>query len=171
MSGAAARPQAGTAKAVAWRGFWLLVLWLVVTGTAPADLPVGIVVAALGAWGSLTLLPPANRRIRTAPLVRCVLALLRDSVLAGADVAARALTPRVNINPGFVRYRPAMASGPGRTLFVTMMSLVPGSLPAGTEPDGTLIVHCLDIGQPVAANLRRDEAKWQRVSGGDGEGG
>ncbi len=159
------------ARALVWRGIGLLVLWLIVAGAEPADLPVGVAVAALAARGSLALLPPADYRVRIVPLLHFALRLIWDSVLAGADVAARALSPRLRIDPGFIRYRPGIASGPGRSLFATLMSLVPGTLPAGTEPDGVLIVHCLDVGEPVEANMRREEAKWRLACGGESGSG
>jgi len=162
---------AGTARSVIWRGIGLLALWIVVAGAEPANLPVGIAFAALAAWGSLALLAPSDCRIRFVPLLQFALRLGWDSVLAGADVAARALSPRLRIAPGFIHYRPDIETGAGRSLFATVMSLVPGTLPAGTEPDGTLVVHCLDINEPVAASIRREEAKWRHLCAGGGTGG
>ena len=44
---------------------------------------------------------------------------------------------------------------------------MPGTLPADTNADGTLLVHCLDIGQPAAAQLAVEEARFIRaVAGG-----
>jgi hypothetical protein len=40
-------------------------------------------------------------------------------------------------------------------------------LPAGSDENGALLVHCLDVGQPVAANLAREEALFSRAIGHD----
>ncbi len=42
-----------------------------------------------------------------------------------------------------------------------------GTLPTGTDEQGALLVHCLDISQPVAANLRAEERLFIRAFGGD----
>ena len=65
--------------------------------------------------------------------------------------------PRLPLNPGVVRYRSGLPAGPARAAFGTITSLVPGTLPMGSGPDGAMLVHCLDIGQPVADGLARDE--------------
>jgi len=35
---------------------------------------------------------------------------------------------------------------------------MPGTLPVGTDRNDALVYHCLDLDQPVAAGLARDEA-------------
>jgi multicomponent Na+:H+ antiporter subunit E len=40
---------------------------------------------------------------------------------------------------------------------------MPGTLPVGTDADGALVYHCLDLDQPVAAALAREEALLARV--------
>jgi len=42
-----------------------------------------------------------------------------------------------------------------------------GTLPTGTDEHGALLVHCLDIGQPVAANLAAEERLFIRAVGGE----
>ncbi len=136
----------------------LLAVWILIAGASPADLPAGMIAAALASWASLTLHPPRAQRARPVPLIRLGLRLLFDSVVAGFDVARRALDPRLPLNPGLIRYDTRLPPGPARAAFCTIMSLVPGTLPVGSAPDGTLLVHCLDQAKPVAASLERDEA-------------
>jgi multicomponent Na+:H+ antiporter subunit E len=45
--------------------------------------------------------------------------------------------------------------------------MMPGTLPTGTDEHGALLVHCLDIGQPVAANLAAEERLFIRAVGGE----
>jgi multicomponent Na+:H+ antiporter subunit E len=40
----------------------------------------------------------------------------------------------------------------------TLATLLPGTLPAGVDERGALIMHCLDTDQPVAAQFAEDEA-------------
>jgi multicomponent Na+:H+ antiporter subunit E len=49
-----------------------------------------------------------------------------------------------------------------RNVFTTLTSLLPGTVPAGDE-DGQLIYHCLDVEQPVAAELAAEEAALVRA--------
>jgi multicomponent Na+:H+ antiporter subunit E len=64
--------------------------------------------------------------------------------MAGVDVARRALDPRLPLRPGFVTYAPRLPPGGARDAFCALASLMPGTLPADTNEDGTLLVHCLD---------------------------
>ena len=45
--------------------------------------------------------------------------------------------------------------------------LMPGTLPTGADEQGTLLVHCLDTSQPVAANLKAEEQLFIRAFVGD----
>jgi multicomponent Na+:H+ antiporter subunit E len=146
------------------RAAGLFVLWLIFTGVNPADLLVGAVAALVAAWVSLRLMPPGTRRVRPVALARLALRFLRQSVVAGIDVARRALDPRLPLRPGFVVYPVGLPPGPARSMFTTLMSLLPGTVP--TAPNGGgLVIHCLDVEQPVAAQLAVEEALFVRVIG------
>jgi multicomponent Na+:H+ antiporter subunit E len=144
-----------------WTG--LFVLWLLIAGTSPSEFPAGMVSAALATWASLILQPPGTHRIRILPLMRLCLGVLLDSVVAGFDIARRALDPRLPLNPGIVRYASALPPGRARAVFSTITTLVPGTLPIGSAPDGMLLVHCLDTAHPAAASLARNEATLRGV--------
>jgi multicomponent Na+:H+ antiporter subunit E len=147
-----------TARAVITRGICLLVLWILIAGTSRSGLEAGVIAAALASWASLILHAPTTRRVRLAMLMWLGVRLLFNSVVAGFDVARRALDPRLPLNPGLIRYGTNLPPGSLRAAFATMMSLVPGTLPVGSTPDGALLVHCLDRKAPVTAILARDEA-------------
>ena len=38
------------------------------------------------------------------------------------------------------------------------MSLLPGTVPAGQGADGHALIHALDVSQPIAEDLDREEA-------------
>ena len=83
-----------------------------------------------------------------------VLRFLRQSIVAGADVARRALDPRLPLRPGVIAYPVQLEPGATRNTFCTLSSLLPGTLPAGSD---ALLVHCLDIGEPIVAQLTEEE--------------
>jgi multicomponent Na+:H+ antiporter subunit E len=141
-------------------------LWLVLAGPDTADLPIGIFAAAAATWASLWLLPPGPSRLSPLALAVAVLRTLGQSVVAGIDVALRALDPRLPLRPGFVAYPVRLPPGPARNVFCVLASLAPGTLPAGVDADGAIMVHCLDSGRPVAAQLAAEEQLLCR--GGDG---
>ena len=145
------------------RAVGLFVLWITLTGGNPADVVAGAVSALAATWASLRLLPPTTSRMRPAALARLVLRFLCQSVVAGADVARRALDPRLPLRPGFVVYQVGLPPGPARSMFTTLMSLLPGTVPTGSNEKGELLIHCLDSEQPVTAQLAAEEAVFSRV--------
>jgi multicomponent Na+:H+ antiporter subunit E len=155
-------------------GFWLLLAGPVLSemtatgfsaGMAP-DLVIGLSASALATWVSLRLLPPASERLRVGALVRFAGHFMWQSVVAGFDVARRAFDPRLPLKPGYVAFPTRFAPGTGRAAFGAITSLMPGTLPLGTDQNDNLIYHCLDLDQPVAASLARDEALLRRVRAG-----
>ena len=152
-------------RGVVLRAVGFLVLWIIITGGDPADLGAGAV-ATLAATGvSLRLLPPGTSRVRPAALARFALRFLCQSVVAGVDVARRALDPGLPLHPGFVVYPVGLPPGPARSMFITLMSLLPGTVPSGSDERGQLLIHCLDVEQPVVAQLAAEEALFTRVVG------
>jgi multicomponent Na+:H+ antiporter subunit E len=156
----------GFAAPAVIRWVLFLCLWLVIFGTAAPDLVVGAATAAAATWASLRLLPPGPVRVRPLALAKLSLRFLGQSVVAGTDVAWRALDPSLPLRPGFVRCPIRIAPGPARSAFRAFSSLLPGTLPAGPDHDGALLIHCLDVGQPVPAQMAEAEARFLRVLGG-----
>ena len=83
------------------------------------------------------------------------------------QVARLALSPSMKLRPGFVVYRPGLQSASARNAFCAVSSLLPGTLPAGSDGDDALLVHCLDVDQPVAASFAAEEARFRRMIGDD----
>jgi multicomponent Na+:H+ antiporter subunit E len=140
----------------------LFAFWVVLIGTDLADLAAGIVTAALATWVSLWLLPPVRARLRPTALPALVARFAWQSVVAGWDVARRALDPRLPLAPGFVEYRCEFPPGIGRNAFTSLTSLLPGTVPIADDGT-TLRYHCLDVNQPVAAQLAAEEALLTRA--------
>ena len=144
------------------RGAGFLGLWFVLAGADPADLPAGALAAVAATWASLRLLPPGGSRFSLPALARLALRFPYQAVVAGADVAWRALDPRLPLRPGFIAYPVRFPPGPARNAFATLTSLLPGTVPAGDD-DGQLVYHCLDVDQPVVSQLAAEEAALVRV--------
>jgi multicomponent Na+:H+ antiporter subunit E len=124
-------------------------------------------VAVLAATrASVRLLPPGGARFSPTAFGVLVLHFLRQSIVAGWDVAWRALDPRLPLRPGFVVYPTHLPDGPALSAFCAFTSLAPGTLPAGADESGAIMVHCLDIGQPVATQLAADERLLAQTLGG-----
>ena len=63
-----------------------------------------------------------------------------------------------------------MPPGTSRNLFTSVTSLMPGTLPAGTDESGRLIYHCLDVEQPVLQELGQEEAQLVAALGAAPDG-
>src|SRR5262249_53246483 len=152
--------------AIVRRAVACLALWLTLVGVpGRAARPAGFVALGAATWASLRLLPPGRARFSPVALARLVWRFARQSIVAGADVAWRALDPRLPLRPGFVIYPARLPPGPALSAFCALTSLAPGTLPAGPDDNGAILVHCLDVGQPVASHLAADEQLLTRALG------
>ena len=140
-----------------WRGAAFFLLWLVLMQSGkPADLAIGVLASVGATWVSLRLMPPAAGCLHFGRLLVLLPHFLGESVLAGIDVARRALDPRLPLRPGFVTCPLAFPPGFARNTFATITSLLPGSVPAD-EAEGVLVYHCLDTEASVVEQLWKEE--------------
>jgi len=156
------------AAAAILRAALLFGLWVALAGAAPHDLPVGIAAAALGAWASLILMRPAAWRPHPGALAALLLRLPVQALRAGLAVARLALDPRRSPSPHAIAWTPRLPPGPARDAFLAYASLLPGTLPAGEGPGGAVLIHVLDVGADVAAEMTAEEARFARAFGLDG---
>ncbi len=140
-----------------------LVLWHILIGFSLTDFAAGILAAACATFVSLMLLPVSGQKFSPAGLARLAIRLPWQSLVAGADVARRALDPRLPLRPGFITYTTRLPIGPGRDAFCALTSLQPGTLPVYSGQPGDLLIHCLDTSQPVAAQLAGEEVLFAQV--------
>ncbi|MGE0515000.1 MAG: Na+/H+ antiporter subunit E [Hyphomicrobiaceae bacterium] len=137
-------------------------LWICLTGSAPLDIAIGVLAAAVATWASI-LLWPAGGGFSYANLPRYALRFLWQSIGAGVEVAKYAFSPSIDLKPGFATYRTSVLPGMGRDALCTVMSLQPGKLPVETAADGTMLIHCLNVRQAVASEFSDDEAAFLKV--------
>jgi multicomponent Na+:H+ antiporter subunit E len=161
----ARRVPEGAGPAAVLRGLGFLALWAVLAGADPADLPGAVMAVVPAVWVSLLLVPPVRWRLAPLGVLHLVLRFPFQSLAAGSAIAWRALRPDPGLSPGFVRFAQRLPPGTARDAFCCYASLVPGTLPAGTDGE-VLEVHSLEAGPPVAVGLAREEGLFLRAMGG-----
>jgi len=120
----------------------LALMWLALNGTDRwlVGTLVALAGAGLAAWLAVNR-PRPMAPLRVVPFVGFFLV---GSLRGGIDVAWRALHPSLPIEPQFRRFALDLPHGQPRTLMVSVLSLMPGTLSAELEDDGTtLVVHAL----------------------------
>jgi len=160
-----AREDRRFASAVASRAALFFAFWLAISGWKAADLPVGLAAVAAATWTSLALLPAKGSWLRPGALATLAVSFLRGSVVSGFDVARRALRPDLDLRPGFVMAPSRLPPGNARNAFSALASLMPGTLPVGMDVEDSLLVHVLDVAQPIAQDLAQEETLFIRTLG------
>ncbi len=141
-------------------GFWVLL-----AGTATADLVAGCIVAGLATAVSVRLMRPRPGQRDLLAALQLVLSFLWQSLVSGFDISWRVLHPKLPLHPGLVRYPTQLPPGTLRSSFAALTGAIPGALPVGAEADGSLIYHCLDTTAPLLEQLQRDEERIRRAAG------
>ena len=137
---------------------------LVAAGFILLTVAVGLAAVAAATWTSLILLPPEGGRLRLGALFALAVSFVRGSAMSGFDVARRALRRELDLRPGFVTAPLRLPPGNARNAFSALASLMPGTLPVGMDED-SLLIHGLDVAQPIAEDLAREEALFMRALG------
>ena len=120
----------------------LALMWLALNGTERwvAGTLVGLAGSGMAAWLAVN----RPRPLVVSQILPFLGFFLVGSLRGGLDVAWRALDPRLPIDPQFRRFALDLPQGQPRTLMVSILSLMPGTLSAELEDDGaTLVVHAL----------------------------
>ncbi len=149
-------------KAAAHRAMWFGGGWMAFAGTQADALIVGLVVTIATLWLSLKLLP-ARDPLRLWRLARHLPRFVYGSVTGGIDVARRALSPALPLNPGWIKL-PSRLPGGARATLGAELSLMPGTLVAGSD-GSDLLVHLLDVDGGFDAAIRREEAEIAAIIG------
>lgn len=156
---------------IALRALSFLLLWVILIGTSPLDTVVGLFAVVAATWTSLLLVPAGMGTVSPLAVVILLARLPLQSLVAGVDVARRALDPRLSLRPGLVICPTRLPPGPAQHAFRALMSLQPGSMPVSGGTEGEIMVHCLDTRQSVAAQMAAEESVFLRLLGrGAGHG-
>lgn len=137
-------------------GFSLL--WWIVAGSSPGSGWAGLIAVPLAMLLSLALRPPFGWQLSIFAMLRFAPFFLWQSIHGGLDVARRAFSPRLPLDPGLVQHPLKLPPGTARIFLLNTVSLLPGTLSADLDDD-CLVVHCLDTDSSRADDLRRLEAR------------
>lgn len=143
---AGCRPINATALEAWVRTIWvfagLFLVWWVLDG-ANAFLP-GLAAVLLGTGLFLALGPHGACRLRLLRLPPFAAYFVLESFRGGMDVAVRALTPRLPIDPHLVDYPVRLPDGPPKVMFMCVIGLLPGTVTADLSDDErTVRIHTL----------------------------
>lgn len=160
------RPSGALLASAALRFVTLAVLWLSLTGGDLGTLWLGVLGVAAATLASLVLLPPVELSWSLAGLAAFVVFFLRQSLVAGVDVALRAFRPDPNLDPALFEYelRLPREAEAARVLLANTISLLPGTLSAGLE-GRRLLIHTLADGPGLQDELRQTEDVIARAFG------
>lgn len=128
-------------------------LWGTLTEGNRAAWIVGIPVIVAATILSVKLLPHYGWRWRFLGLMQFVPFFLRQSWYGSVDVAWRALSPRLPLNPRLVEYHLRLPNSPARVFFANVVSLLPGTLSVEVQ-ERQLIVHALDGNASILDELQ-----------------
>ncbi|MFU8882146.1 MAG: Na+/H+ antiporter subunit E [Rhodobacterales bacterium] len=142
-------------KAAVHRVLILGSIWVVLSGPQTTALVLGAIAVPAAVWLSLSLIPARNP-LHLWRVLRHIPAFIAGSVSGGVDVALRALSPRMRLRPGWIAVPVALRDG-GRAALGSELSLMPGTLSAGTS-NGKLLVHLLDTQAGFEKGIPRTEA-------------
>jgi multicomponent Na+:H+ antiporter subunit E len=119
-------------------------LWILLSAayaTSPLFIFLAVVTATVT---SLLLWPTAPPAIRWLRLPVLALYFLRKSISGGVDVARRAFSPSMPLQPDFITYEATLGSEAARVLFTWMIGLMPGSASVNLEQDTRITIHVID---------------------------
>lgn len=150
-----------TLRSIGVRLVLLGAAWWILVGDDTSGLAFGIPIVAVATIVSMRL------RRETAPLDVHVLSFVRllgffvvGSARGGWDVARRALSPWLPLSPVVFEYRLDLPRGPARELFLSTLTLMPGTIAIADGEDVIRIHALVDRGEQMT---READALRERV--------
>ena len=144
------------------RALLFALIWWILTEGAMNSWVIGVPFIFFATLVSIVLLPSYSWSL--IGIVRFIPFFLWHSLCAGADVAKRALHPRLPISPNMYDYRWRLPPGMPRVIMANTVSLLPGTLSAELDED-YLRVHLLDQEGSFASDLMMIETRVANVFG------
>lgn len=136
--------------------------WLMLTGISPLHLVVAPLFALAIPLSIAPLLDvlPGVRSLLAA--MRLVAGVLWDILIANITVARLVLGPVSRLRPAFVKVPVAVTHPSAISLFMSMISITPGSVPMALSPDArTMLVHVLDL-EDEEAFIAKVKERYER---------
>jgi multicomponent Na+:H+ antiporter subunit E len=145
------------------RAVVLCLCWWAIAEGDPASFVVGVPAVLAALYLSFRLSP--TQSLHGLAVLRFLPVFFWRSLVGGADVARRAVTPDLPIQPALREYRTQLPEGLPRVLFANVVSLLPGTLCADLQDD-VLSLHILSESAGDDAGLRRLEKGVARIFSG-----
>lgn len=131
-------------------------LWWVLSEGDGSSWVFGVPFVVFASAAALVLTPERTWRFHPLAAARFAWFFAVQSVVGGVDVALRALSPSMPLEPAFVEYPVRLPTEAARVLLANTVSLLPGTLSSGFDGD-TLVMHVLDHTQPIVSGVARVE--------------
>jgi len=147
---------------IALRILLFALLWLILSEGSPSSWGIGAPAILLAVIASIALIPPVSLAWSEVPAF--IGFFLIRSLAGGADVAWRALHPRMPIAPDLITYPLRIPPGLPQVFMINIVNLLPGTLIAELKQD-SLTVHVLDRKQQIAIELESVEQRVARLFG------
>lgn len=148
----------------------LLLLWLLLNNTlAAGHIVLGSVLALLIPWLTRAYWPETVRTHHPVTLLRFVLLVIWDILVANVNVARLILGPPSRLKPGFIRIPLELQSPIAISLLANTISLTPGTVSCDLAADHrSLLVHALhleDASGEIANIKNRYETPLKEIFG------
>ncbi|KGD61971.1 monovalent cation/H+ antiporter subunit E [Alcanivorax jadensis T9] len=128
---------------------WLT--WLLLNGFSVGHALLGLILAVVLPLGTRPFWPQVPLVRDRMGLLRFVLRVAKDILLANLAVALKVLGPVKDLQPGFVEVPLDLRDSFAITVLTSTVSLTPGTVSADVSEDRTrLLVHALHVEDPQA---------------------
>lgn len=144
------RPSAG---AIVVRAALLGLGWWAISEGDVRGLAFGAFTVAAATAVSFVASAPSPVGARPMAIVRLVGAFVVGSVRGGLDVAYRSLSPNMQLSPAILRYRCRMRDGGVQHVFMTILSLMPGTQAVDVDGEHLQIHVLVQRGERVAQEV------------------
>jgi len=151
-------PPSGVRTDLFLRLLGFCLLWWVLAEGSTYNLWLGIAAAGAATIATVPLWPPGGRFWTWRGVLRFWPFFFWQSLVGGIDVARRAFSPSMPMQPALIRFQLRLQSPPAAAFLAWTIGLLPGT--ASVRLRGNwLEVHVLDDRQPVGRSLREVEAR------------
>jgi len=128
---------------------WLT--WLLLNGFSVGHALLGLILAVVLPLGTRPFWPQVPLVRDRMGLLRFVLRVAKDILIANMSVAVKVLGPVKDLQPGFVEVPLDLRDRFAITVLTSTVSLTPGTVSADVSEDRTrLLVHALHVEDPAA---------------------
>ncbi|MDQ9171616.1 Na+/H+ antiporter subunit E [Oxalobacteraceae bacterium R-40] len=141
-------------------------IWWVLTGGHEGSWKIGIPSIVFAVFVSFRLLPPTGRGKSFTGLLGFLSFFILNSVRSGLQIAALALKPKLDMQPGILAFPLELRNKDAQVLLAGTLSLLPGTLSLGLR-NNCLFLHVIDRRMPIEKEVRSAEHRVARIFGED----